>query len=157
MPNCDECAIVAVAKQRDICASCKMATRECRKCLEVKSIFAFEKNQRTPLGARNRRSECKDCRKGRKTISAKVRKEFEAENPRPAVGDTFQCPICRDMFTVNNNQSVNLDHDNDTGEIRGWICGSCNTSIGRLGDDISTLARAILWIKNKGKLLSFMF
>ena len=157
MPNCDECAIIAVAKQRDICASCKMATRECRKCLEVKSIFEFQYNQTKKSGAKQRRSECNDCRKGRKTISAKGRKEFEAEHPRPVVGDTFQCPICQKIFTIRSVRDINLDHDSTNGDIRGWICGSCNTSIGRLGDDISTLARAILWIKNKGKLLSFMF
>jgi hypothetical protein len=28
-----------------------------------------------------------------------------------------------------------MDHDHTTGEFRGWLCGNCNTSIGKLRDD----------------------
>ena len=155
--QCDECRKNDLPKGAEYCDECQAKTKECKTCLTVKTIFDFEKNQRTPLGAVSRRSDCKACRKGtKKAVPAKVRREFEAANPRPAMGDTFQCPICQKLFTISSPQSVNLDHDNQTGEVRGWICGDCNTSMGRLGDDISTLARAILWIKEKGKTWSFM-
>ncbi len=153
---CDECRRNNVVEGKSYCAECQERTKECKKCLGVKSIFEFEKNQRTPNGAVNRRSECKPCRKGRKGIPVKARREFEKNNPRPDIGDIFHCPICKKIFTVTTNQSVNLDHDNETGEIRGWMCGDCNTSMGRLNDDISTLARAILWLKDKGKTFMFM-
>ncbi len=153
---CDECRVNDILDGAEYCVECRKKTKECKKCHEVKSIYEFEKNQRTVKGVRSRRSECIPCRKGKKAIPAKARREFEKNNPRTAMGDTFQCPICEKMFTVANKNDVNLDHDNETGEIRGWVCGSCNTSMGRLNDDVSTLARAILWIKDKGKTFLFM-
>lgn len=147
---CDECR-VREAVLDDFCNECRAKTKECKACLVEKSIFEFEKNQRTPKGAVNRRSECKDCRKGnRKPLSVAKRKSFETENPRPPIGDTFECPICEKMFTVQKG-SVNLDHDQETGEPRGYLCSQCNTGMGKLDDDISVLARAIGWINDARK------
>ena len=70
--------------------------------------------------------------------------------PRPKIGEKFKCPICLVTFTVRTVNDVNLDHDKETGDIRGWLCGSYNISMGRFRDDISMLARAIIWLK-KGK------
>ena len=153
---CDECRqneAMGSGELKDFCGKCAKETKECRTCHEVKSIFEFEKNQRNPGGARGRRQDCKDCRKKHlKPLSAKARKAYEKENPPPSVGDTFQCPICERIFTVRKGL-VNLDHDNRTGEARGYICGDCNTSMGRMGrDSVSALARGILWITNKGKI-----
>ena len=45
-----------------------------------------------------------------------------------------------------------LDHDHSTGKVRGWICNSCNISIGQLDDDIDTLKRAVKYLEeNNGK------
>lgn len=40
-----------------------------------------------------------------------------------------------------------IDHDHDTGELRGLICSSCNTGIGQLGDSIEGLQRAIDYLR----------
>lgn len=145
---CDECRRED-ALEGEYCGECLQATKECKNCLEVKSIFEFEKNQRTPKGAVNRRAECKDCRKkSRKPLSVSKRKEFEKENPKPQIGDIFECPVCLKMFTIQTNQSINLDHDSATGEPRGYLCGSCNTGMGKLYDDISIFARAIAWLND---------
>jgi hypothetical protein len=36
-----------------------------------------------------------------------------------------------------------LDHDHKTGKFRGWICDKCNIGIGKLGDDVEGIQRAI--------------
>ena len=40
-----------------------------------------------------------------------------------------------------------LDHSHETGTIRGYICGSCNASIGKFHEKIDRLERAIKWLK----------
>lgn len=40
-----------------------------------------------------------------------------------------------------------LDHDHCTEEFRGWLCNKCNLGIGLLGDNISGLETAILYLK----------
>lgn len=148
MPICEECRKVdgTIQIKGDLdwyCKNCNAIKKECRGCHRELSIHEFEKNQRSPNGVRSRRSECRDCRKGKKGARATDKKAFEKNNPKPPIGDTFQCPICVRMFTVNKT-NVNLDHDNTTGEIRGWICADCNTGMGKMRDDISVFARAIL-------------
>jgi len=40
-----------------------------------------------------------------------------------------------------------VDHDHDTGLIRGLLCGNCNTAIGKLGDNIEGLMRALNYLE----------
>jgi hypothetical protein len=76
----------------------------------------------------------------------------------------YKCPICeRDSKTILNwtyrvDQNYNvyepnhkdpwcLDHDHDTGDIRGWLCHKCNTSLGGFKDKIYYLDRAKKYLK----------
>ena len=40
-----------------------------------------------------------------------------------------------------------VDHDHDTGLIRGLLCSNCNTAIGRLGDNIEGLMKALNYLE----------
>jgi hypothetical protein len=40
-----------------------------------------------------------------------------------------------------------VDHDHDTGALRGLLCHSCNVGIGQLGDSISGLMRAVAYLE----------
>lgn len=42
---------------------------------------------------------------------------------------------------------VHWDHDHTTGKFRGWLCVSCNTGLGKLGDSVEGLERAIAYLK----------
>jgi hypothetical protein len=41
-----------------------------------------------------------------------------------------------------------VDHDHNTGAVRGLLCHSCNTGLGHLGDSVETLARALDYLQN---------
>jgi hypothetical protein len=55
--------------------------------------------------------------------------------------------ICNKTFKREHNNDVVLDHSHVDGAVRGWLCSSCNTSLGKFNDDINILQRAIDWIK----------
>src|ERR1044071_5294307 len=42
------------------------------------------------------------------------------------------------------------DHDHVTGQFRGWLCTNCNLGIGRLGDDIESVRRALAYLERSG-------
>ena len=71
----------------------------------------------------------------------------------PAIGDKFVCPVCLKEFVRQHKNEICLDHNHKTGKIRGWICSSCNSSIGKFNEDIGVLERAIKWLK--GVLLTY--
>ena len=45
-------------------------------------------------------------------------------------------------------QELAIDHDHETGEIRGLLCFQCNTGIGKLGDDESRIWSAYNYLVN---------
>ena len=57
------------------------------------------------------------------------------------------CAVCFKPLEVMNRRA-NIDHDHDTGEVRGILCTGCNTGIGHLGDNIEGLKRALYYLEN---------
>ena len=131
-----------------------LTEKRCKNCQRVLPIEHFDKNQYNKAGEVIRRSECRECRKDKKSIPSKVKRLYEKQNPRPQIGDSFYCPICQRTMIVQKNRDVNIDHDHATGEIRGYVCNDCNTGLGKFRDDISIIERAIRWLK--GTLSSFI-
>lgn len=144
--QCIECNINR-ATNGDFCNSCFNETKICRRCQLKKSIFEFEKNQKTIRGKVSRRGECRDCRSWKKPMSTKDRNEFEKIYPPPPIGKPFQCPICTRTIIRQYKNDVVLDHLHNTGKIRGWICRMCNNSMGMMEDDAEILQRAVKWIQ----------
>ena len=128
------------------CKDCYYSKRVCQICKKEKSIFEFSKNQRAISGRVIRRPSCKDCRKKKVSISQKAKEEYIKNNPPPAIGEIFNCPICQKDILIQKEGDVNLDHSHIDGSIRGWLCRKCNTALGTFDDNPSILKRAIDWI-----------
>jgi hypothetical protein len=64
--------------------------------------------------------------------------------PNPPYAETGICECC----SKPTKRSMDLDHDHDSGEFRGWLCTKCNRGIGYLGDSIEGLEMAINYLKN---------
>lgn len=54
------------------------------------------------------------------------------------------CAICRGKCPSGRRLAV--DHDHETGSIRGLLCGPCNTAIGKLGECTDRMIDALLYI-----------
>lgn len=120
----------------------------CNVCHRLLDTTEFDKNQNAKNNRTVRRPSCKECRKGidGKGIPSAERKKWTLNKPEY---EPFQCPICLKITIPGLTSKIVLDHDHITGEVRGWICDSCNTGLGRFKDSIPLLDMAILYLKTK--------
>jgi hypothetical protein len=56
------------------------------------------------------------------------------------------CAICQQGDSSGRRLAV--DHDHQTGRVRGLLCWACNTTLGHLRESASTLERAIKYLRN---------
>lgn len=65
-----------------------------------------------------------------------------------------RCAICRrpPSGTTKRQRFLQVDHDHATGTIRGLLCNECNTAIGRLGDNVEGLLRALRYLTRSASL-----
>ena len=53
------------------------------------------------------------------------------------------CAICQQR----SNKLLAVDHDHETGQIRGLLCSNCNTALGMVKENIGTLFMMIDYLK----------
>lgn len=68
------------------------------------------------------------------------------EYNRIAEGQQNKCLICGAQFSDENR--IHVDHDHNTGVVRGMLCRSCNTLLGMAKDDVNILKNAIEYLNN---------
>lgn len=65
-----------------------------------------------------------------------------------------RCAICGCVETSKIKDVVKrlgVDHDHETGAVRGLLCNSCNRGIGYLRDSSVVVRRAVIYLKTYGK------
>jgi Pyruvate/2-oxoacid:ferredoxin oxidoreductase delta subunit len=62
----------------------------------------------------------------------------------------YRCAICQ-RYMPKGNRNRYVDHDHQTGQVRGILCPGCNQSLGRFGDTIPGLMRAIKYLRRAQK------
>ena len=59
------------------------------------------------------------------------------------------CAICGHVNA--NGHFLSVDHDHETGAVRGLLCNNCNAALGLLKDNPSTIDAAGAYLRRNGK------
>lgn len=131
--QCDECGVEYVVKARQSCKDGKFRCPDCRQ------KFA---QARAKKAAYHRRPKHK-----------LARRKWALENLYGLSLEGYDkmlerqggvCSICKRQPEAGVNLAV--DHDHQTGKVRGLLCQKCNRSIGSLGENLTTLRAAISYL-----------
>lgn len=115
----------------------KKVCNQCKKMLPI-TDFGFNSE------ALHRRAKCRACE--RHTTDQK--KKYKYLKPP----QDHSCPIClrsEEECAGRGGKKVGtwcLDHNHQTGEMRGWLCHDCNRALGNFKDNVTLLERAIKYL-----------
>jgi len=134
--------------------------KKCSKCREILPIdhFGMREDLKRPL------SRCRSCQ-------LEANKEYAKNNPDASrhrnlkykYGVTKEdydrmfkeqngvCGICKQAETSIRSLYLSIDHNHETGKVRGLLCRNCNSALGKLKDSIERMKAMIEWMeKNDG-------
>lgn len=127
--------------------------KTCARCDQTKALDDFNKSSR---GAHGRQRYCRDCQSKHYQDNDKLYKEQTRIAKRYRVGasyglskeetDAFYkrnggvCELC------NLRPGKNLDHDHATNKPRGLLCMQYNTALGKLGDTLEGVMKAVTYL-----------
>ena len=133
--------------------------KTCPGCKKVKLYGEFHKGK----GPHGLSYKCKDClnsynyawraanpeavKRHRRTNRLKVRGLVQEEFRRLFDRQGGGCAICGATMT-----DPQIDHDHETGAVRGLLCRHCNLGLGHFRDDGEVLEKAISYLLTNGPL-----
>ncbi len=134
----------------------------CTKCKKIKNESCFYKHKRCKGGIN---SYCKDCHKtavknhrdkpdSKKRLAAYKRKKHYGitleQYEQMLELQTGVCAICHRPEVAKNKwgyKRLAVDHNHQTGKVRGLLCNNCNNGLGRMKDSKEILLQAALYLE----------
>ena len=67
------------------------------------------------------------------------------------VNQNFSCAICKTHMSECTKQGLCVDHDHETGQVRGLLCKGCNIALGEAKENTETLKEMINYVNRFAK------
>ena len=128
--------MVAFAKSRRIFV--KNGRKACSTCKKSLPVTMFHKCHRSCSGLG---SQCKDCH-GSWALSKKYGLAIEEARRLRNTWKDAQCAVCA------TTDSIHIDHNHATGQIRGFLCGNCNRAVGLLQDNPVYVSNLVAYLQH---------
>lgn len=146
----------------------KTQTKQCCVCLERKHFDDFYNYKNKSDGKSYRCKLCDDVarKKWKSSNVDKARYSMRNNNLKTKYGVDIEwyetkfkeqghkCAVCgiTENQVTGDRSHLNfaVDHNHDTGNVRGVLCNKCNRAIGMLGDSSESLNKAVNYLQSYG-------
>lgn len=120
----------------------------CAHCKEEKPIAKYMLDSRYKDGYR---STCRPCRTVQSRDSQiRTRYGFERDEYEAFLeSHNFECDVC------GSKKNLGVDHDHESGIVRGLLCSNCNTALGLVKDSNERLEALIDYLEKSKTSLSY--
>lgn len=132
-------------------------TKICTKCNTEKELDYFHRNKGGKYGTHN---QCKECRKlyrgdwhirykdtRHRDTTYKYQYGIGLDDVDSMLKDQgYLCKICSKPVHYNNRTGC-VDHNHQSGKVRGILCYTCNSALGKFKDSEELLTKAINYLK----------
>lgn len=154
-------------KEKNVLLLLTLSSKKCPCCGEVKPTTEFTR-QKGQNGKWGFHSHCKKCKSKRTmkyhlnnpekhkitVIKQKLKKLYglTIEDIEGMLkNQNYKCAICgREIFlhgsSVDKNKIARVDHNHETGKVRGLLCDDCNIGLGKFMDNTEYLLGAISYL-----------
>ena len=131
------------------------ATKVCNRCGLEKRLDSFHRDNTRRNGVDRHMSTCSTCnvqqalskQKAFKSAFGKLYRNDLLKKHRPP--EDAPCDCCGVPMTFDRSATgVCFDHCHETETMRGWICQKCNVGIGKLGDNLEGLMKAVRYLQH---------
>jgi hypothetical protein len=128
--------------------------RACIECGEVKAYTLFKGRLDHKHRKYYRSKMCRACINKRDLANGK---QWAQDSPEKRMislerrAELFAeqeglCGICKKTLDTAGSRTIAVDHDHDTGKVRGLLCSRCNVGLGCFDDDPDTLRLARAYV-----------
>ncbi len=140
--------------------------KTCNTCGVEKPLTEYHKAKVNTDGHENRCKQCKKAasqtpealeRRRQRSYKYNLKHHYgltveDYENLIAEQGD--RCACCGDHWDAVINRQAHqrwcVDHNHNTGEVRGLVCNACNAMLGQAQDSTERLAKGIAYLEERG-------
>lgn len=131
--------------------------KKCTKCDKFKEYKEFNKSSKRKDG---RREQCRKCEQ-KYRLSPEVKQMRYERDLLKKYNLTLNnynsifaeqkgcCRICK-THQMSFERPLCVDHNHETGEVRGLLCDRCNRALGLFSDSPTLLEEALTYLKKEG-------
>lgn len=123
--------------------------RRCNNCQVTKPLDDFYNDKNKPLGKEYRCKVCAKIKRDKNLLMSNYGLTTEDYSKMLKSQDS-RCAICSRTDTgIERTKKLSVDHDHQTGEIRGLLCNWCNQGLGHFRDSPELLNKAVQYLLKK--------
>lgn len=131
--------------------------RECTKCRETKSNDNFAKSKRNLNGRARECNACRNARQAERLLDPEYREEAKRVRELNRVSRVYGPGAVPLLESINAGTAschscgtregrLCIDHNHNTGKIRGILCHGCNVTLGFMSDDPDRLTYLLAYL-----------